>query len=208
MIYEIEDQIIGKLESIRLVAPELAKEAMSRGGAKVNDAMRKAMKSKRHNRFVFRDGKGNLKMYWSKTKTKTLGDRENSSPASMANFITNFFDEKNNILVVGGMQKSAHAIKRQDGKIVGRSYLRGVGKHSYSILHKLDTGERNKEHYWHPKGKGNEPSMERIKFKPYWFKREGIRNSRGDFDNEITSKFEQQFKKIIMDTEGQKRKII
>jgi hypothetical protein len=209
MIYEIDDQIIAKIESIRLIAPELAKEAVSKGGAKVNDAMRNEMKAIRHNRFTYRNGSGNLIMYFSKNKTKTLGARKNGSPESMANFISNYFDEKNNLLVVGGMHKSTYAINRENGKIVGRTFLKGIGKHSYSMLHKMDTGERNEHHgWWSGRNKRTEPYMEDKNFIDYQYKRKGIKKSEGAFNQEINQKYDQQVKKVIMDVDTPSRKIV
>lgn len=220
MIYQIEDEISNRLEAIRLVAPELAREQMSKAGEKVKTAMRDNMQKHRHNWFSKRDKDGNLYLYQQKGRTVILGSRKDSkgnelsNPPSMANLITNYFDEKNGLVVVGGTHRGFRPIKRENGKVTGTlKYVKGIGKHQKAILQKLNSGDASAKNYgWWHKGKLNtlkdEPEMQKRKFRKYGFMDEGISSTSSAVNNLITSEYEKMFMQTMQREKVKVRKIV
>lgn len=219
MIYEIEDEILNKLEAIRLVAPELAREQMSRGGEIVKTAMRKNMVRHKHNWFTKRDKKGDLYIYENKKKTKVLGRRTKAdgsnlnTPESMSNFITNYFDEKNGLLVVGGSHRGFNPILRDKGKVTGRGgYVKGIGKHTKAIIHKMNSGQAGENYGWWYKNSlrklKDEPNMEKKKFRAWNFMRDGINDTKSEFNSLITTEYDRLFMQTVMNQKVKVRKIV
>lgn len=207
MRYEIEDNTREKLEAIRLIAPEMAKELASKAGFEVQRAMQTHMRQSKHHWFA-KPSKGGIRTpYKDMSKTKELGRRTNrdatnaTNPESMANFITNYFDEKNSLVVVGGTHRTFTPQIRKNGKIIGTGKsVKGVGKHSASILHKLDTGERNEHHgWWNGSSIGSESMIEGAIFRGRGFKRQGINDTRGYVNRMITSEYD---KRVMQSIQG------
>lgn len=207
MRYEIEDDTKDKLEAIRLIAPEMAKELASKAGFEVQRAMRTHMRQSKHHWFAKPSRGGIRTPYQDMSKTKELGRRTNmdatnaTNPESMANFITNYFDEKNSLVVVGGTHRSFSPKIRKNGKIKGTGKkVNGVGKHSASILHKLDTGEQNEHHGWFDGYTIKKTSMIKgARFKGRGFKRQGINDTKGYVNRMITSEYD---KRVMQSIQG------
>ncbi len=207
MIYTIDDAISPRLAAIQLIAPNLAREQMSKAGHYVKEAMRSSMRRRGHSWHQRVNSKG--KIHPVKARNfKQLGRRTtrkgtpSHTPPSMANFITSYFQEKSGTLVVGGGHAGFRPIMRKDGKITGvGSYVKGIGKHSQSILHKLDTGERTMttkkgtyNHGWWSNGAVGEKSfIKGANFKGRGFMNEGIRRASGKVNSMITSEYDKSF---------------
>ena len=155
MIVEINDMTTPMLQAIRTVSQEVAFEQMSKIGAKVKKNAVKRMKSSsnRHH-WLQKSVGGMLVPYYDKTKTKEFGQRTRPSgkvdnPSSMSNMISSFLMEASGVLIVGGRNKTFTPIKRVDGEKVGVEDTQNtITAHTQSIIHKLDTGERNSAHRW------------------------------------------------------------
>jgi len=144
-------------------------------------------------------------VYLSKSKSKELGRRTKvdgsvENPASMENMISSFLMEKSGVLLVGGRNKAFTPIKRRDGKIVGVEKRQGaITKHTQSIIHKLDTGERNNHHGWLWNGSIEKKSMaggftstglHGRRFKGRNFMRAGFRASTSYMKSQLTTAYE------------------
>jgi len=199
VIVEINDMTTPMLQTIRTVSRDVAFEHMSKIGNKVRVNAGKAMNQQRH-RHSWLNKKtkaGGRSPYYSSTKQKNLGHRTKpggalDNPSSMSNMISSFLMEKSGVLLVGGRNKAFTPIRRKDGKVVGTAKRQGaITKHTQSIIHKLDTGERNENHGW---GKaGNKPSMEGFKdarYKGRRFMRDGFNKSIPYMKSELTSGYE------------------
>ncbi|MEA2091048.1 MAG: hypothetical protein U9O83_01630 [Campylobacterota bacterium] len=208
MIYELEDGISGKLEAIRLIAPELAREQVSKGGNAIRRSMRAGMMRHRHHWFARKDSDGNLYLARDKSKSKRLGQRFTrdgkpaQNPSSMANLITSYLDEKNGMLVVGGKHPSFSPIIRKNGKVAGKgARVKAVGGYAFSIIHKLSSGKSEGGHGWYMNGKLVEqkdmPRMKNVKFIKRDFMRKGISASRSKFNSYITTEYDNLFKQTI-----------
>jgi len=194
-VYTIYDGATPMLSAIAQVNTQVAYEVMSKTGAKTQKIARQAMRKQRHHWLQH----GRMKPYYSKDKTKELGQRQKpdgsiDTPDSMSAMITSFLMEKSGTLVVGGSHKGFTPNKRENGKIVGKmNYVKGVGKRNHSILYKLDKGKRNEYHGWYDKkGVWNKDSMEGFKnahYKAYNFMEKGIRAGRMYMTSEATREY-------------------
>lgn len=207
MIYEIDENFMAQLGAIGTIAPELAKQQMSKGGEVVKEAMRNNMTKQRHNWFN-RVVNGRYSPYKSRTKQKELGrrttpDGKEIEPASMSNFINNYFDEKNSLLVVGGNHPTFRAVLRENGMIVGKAKepVKGVTLTLKAIIMKMETGKMGKNYGWFRNGKfGKESMIANPKFRKWNFMGQGVADSRSEFNNLITTEYQRLFKKVVMDT--------
>lgn len=219
MIVEINDMNTPMMQAIRNVSREVAFEHMSKIGNKVKVNAGKKMNQQRHRhswlqqprktaRISRLEKRGNKKVrvygakklselspYYSKTRQKNLGQRTRpegslDSPASMSNMISSFLMEKSGVLIVGGKNKAFTPVKRKDGEIVGvEKRQSSITAHSQSIIHKLDTGERNRFHGWGASGslKSSMPNFEKARYRGRRFMRDGFNQSIPYMKQELTS---------------------
>lgn len=195
MIVEINDMTTPMLSAISRVSREVAFEHMSKIGNTVRKNAGKRMRSSknRHHWLQKPDKNGVLKPYYS-TETKEFGQRTKrdgktvANPPSMGNMISSFMMEKSGVLIVGGKNKAFTPIRRRDGEIVGVEKRQGaITAHTQSIIHKLDTGERNSAHHW-LNGQGK--YFEHWKFRGRHFMIKGFGDSIPYMKSELTSGYE------------------
>lgn len=170
MIVEINDLTTPMLQALKAVSQDVAYEHMSKIGNAVRKNAKNSMARHRHN-WLQKSSGGKLIPYKSKSQTKELGMRTKKngnvdSPDSMGNMISSFLMEKSGTLIVGGRNKAFTPVKRRDGEIVGTEKRQPtITKHTQSIVHKLDTGERNRHHGWGSVGsKDSMPSFKNAKY--------------------------------------------
>jgi hypothetical protein len=119
-----------------------------------------------------------------------------ASPDNMKHMITSYLDEKNMLVVVGGMHKGFTPNERKDGVITGKkSYVKGVSKHTHSILHKLNFGERNEHHNWD--GGDSMKSFEGADYVARHFMEEGLSSSQGAMLDAMTRRYEKTLYKAV-----------
>lgn len=204
MIYEIYDSSNPILEAIKTLAPEVAKEQISKAGNSVKKAMQERAKKRSHGWFQKLSKNNKKYLIKSKYKRKTLGDRDNlygtaTGADNVVDIISSYFMEQHGTLVVGGVHKAFTPILRKNGKVVGvGKRVKGRGRELQAIIHKLDTGERNKDHGWYVNGKISKKSMREKgkglgiygkKFKGRYFMRRGIIDAKGDIKTRLTSEY-------------------
>jgi len=197
MIIEINDMTTPMLSAIRTVSREVAFEQMSKIGNAVRQNARNRMSSQRNRHHWLQTSKnGVLIPYYNKAKTKELGlrtkpDGSVDNPDSMRNMISSFLMEKSGMVVVGGGNKAFTPVKRRDGEVIGVEKRQGaITKHTRSIIHKLDTGERNSDHGWGSGGHIKEPYFENAKFKGRHFMVKGFGDSIPYMKQELTAGYE------------------
>ena len=127
--------------------------------------------------------------------------------------ISSFLMEKSGVLVVGGLSPRHRAIKRRDGKIVGLTKSVGaVGQHTQSIIHKLDTGERNKHHGWGSMGIEKRPFFPNAKFKGRHFMQAGFNDSQSYINQQLTTAYEDTVGRVVNEVQVKvkvyKRKVV
>lgn len=202
MIIDYYDGTTPMLSSIMHLSREVAFEQMSKIGNRVRENAGKRMRSKQHN-WHQESVNGKLHPYYDKSFTKQLGKRTEkdgsvSKTSSMSSMISSFLMEKHGTLVVGGRSPGHHAIKRLNGKIIGTIYSPGVGKFTQSIIHKLDTGERNKHHGWGKAGSEKQNSFYKDKkFYAWGFMQEGFNDSQSYAKEQITTEYEKIVGRVI-----------
>jgi len=195
MIVEINDMTTPMLSVIRQVSKDVAYEQMSKIGTAIRKNAGNRMRStrNRHHWLQKPDKDGVLQPYFSKTKTKEFGQRTKSdgkttdNPDSMSNMITSNLMELSGTLIVGGRNKRKKVIYRKDGKITGSGTLPTITKHTQSIIHKLDTGERNKDHRW-LNGQGK--YFEKMNFKGRHFMVKAFGDSMPYMRQQLTTEYE------------------
>jgi hypothetical protein len=207
MIIEINDMTTPMLQAIRTVSREVAYEQMSKiGNAVRKKAGNQMTMSKNRHHWLQRKSKitGKLYSYKSKSETKELGQRTNpngdiDNPDSMRNMISSFLMEKNGTLVVGGRNKAFTPVTRKDGVITGTGRRQSsITKHTQSIIHKLDTGEREIKtgdrgtfkHGWGAGGIIKESVFENPKFKGRHFMMKGFGDSIPYMRSQLTAGYE------------------
>lgn len=218
MIVEINDMTTPMLSAIRVVSKDVAYEQMSKIGDQVRKRTKDRMVFTRHNWLqTSKDGK--LTPYLSKTKTKISGQRTTqdgsvASPKSMGNMISSNLMEESGTLIVGGRNKRKKVIYRRDGKVVGSGTLPTITKHTQSIIHKLDTGERNEAHGWGSVG-SKKKSMEgfkNAKYRARGFMLSGFRDSRAYMQTALTSRYEEivgrAVNKVVVNLKPSKRVVV
>ena len=200
MIVEIEDFGTPMLQAIKTVSREVAYEHMSKIGNKVRVNAGRKMDQQRHRHSWFQKKTKDDKRspYYSKTKQKNLGQRTKldgtpDTPGSMSNMISSFLMEKSGVMIVGGKNKAFTPIKRRHGEIVGTQKRQSaITAHTQSIIHKLDTGDRNSAHGWGSSG-SQKASMEGFANARYIgrrFMRDGFNQSIPYMKQELTSGYE------------------
>lgn len=200
MIIEITDGTTPMLSAIRTVSRDVAFEIMSKVGNKIRENAGKNMVATRHRHHWLqrKNKKGNgLTPYYSKTETKELGQRTAKdatidNPSSMKHMISSNLIEEKGIVIVGGRNRGKKVILRKDGEVVGGSYLNAVGKRAQSIIHKLDTGERNEYHGWN-KSLEDKRTMEKFrnaKYRGRNFMTKGFGDSISYMKQELTTGYE------------------
>lgn len=200
MIVEINDMNTPMLQAIRNVSREVAFEHMSKIGNKVRVNAGKKMQQQRHRHSWLqkKTKKGNRSPYYSKTEQKNLGQRtkpdgSTDNPASMKNMISSFLMETSGVLIVGGKSPSHYPIKRKDGEIVGVMDRQApITAQTQSIIHKLDSGERNKNHGWGHLGRDIDsmPNFANARYKGRRFMMDGFNKSIPYMKQELTSGYE------------------
>jgi hypothetical protein len=197
MIVEINDMTTPMLSVIRVTSKDVAYEQMSKIGDHTRKRAKDRMGYTRHN-WLQKPKGGRLTPYLSKTKTKILGQRTTrdgsvDNPKSMGNMISSNLMEESGTLIVGGRNKRKKVIYRRDGKIVGTGILPTITRHAQSIIHKLDTGERNEAHGWGSTG-SKKKSMEGFKNADYrarGFMLSGFRDATPYMQTALTSRYEE-----------------
>ena len=197
MIVEINDMTTPMLQAIRTVSREVAFEQMSKIGSKVKENAAKRMKSSRRHHWLQKSVDGMLVPDYDKTKTKELGQRTNPSgkvddPSSMGNMIGWMLMEKSGVLIVGGKSPTHYPIKRRDGEKVGvMGRQSSITAQTQSIIHKLDVGERNKNHGWGYLGRDIDsmPNFKGANYKGRYFMNKGFGDSIPYMKQELSSAY-------------------
>ena len=202
MIIEYHDMMISKLSAIKHVSREVAYEQMSKIGNQTRVNITSRMKSHQH--LINQKKQNGKKVLYRGGPLKTLGDRTDedgkilSKVESMSSFISSFLMEQNGTLVVGGINKAFIPIKRVDGKKTGvLKRQSAVTPQSQSIIHKLDTGVRNRYHkWWGSNGtKGyalwDDGRRQHDGFKGYGFMQDGLNDTRGYMKSKLTTAYDQ-----------------
>jgi len=207
MIVEINDMTTPMLQAIRVVSRDVAFEQMSKIGNKVRVNAGKKMNQQRHRHsWLNKETKdGKRSPYYSKTSQKNLGRRTRpdgsvDTPSSMSNMISSFLMEKSGVLMVGGKNKAFTPVKRRDGEVVGTEKRQGaITAHTQSIIHKLDTGERNKEHGWGTAGtsKTSMEGFKKARYRGRRFMRDGFNQSIPYMKQELTKGYEKTIGRAV-----------
>jgi len=211
MIIEINDATTPMLQAIKVVSRDVAYEQMSKIGNKIRVNAGNRMTRSRHSWLQKQTKAGKRSPYYSKSKTKEFGQRTKlnggaDTPRSMKNMISSFLMEKSGVLMVGGKNKAFTPIKRKDGEIVGTEKRQGaITPHTQSIIHKLDTGKRNKDHGWGPAGilkksmvgGSTTRGMGGRLFKGRGFMKDGFRDSVPYMKTQLTSGYEKTIGRAV-----------
>jgi hypothetical protein len=199
MIIEINDNNTPMIQSIAHVSQEVAFEIMSKIGNKTrkNAGKRMASAKNRHHWLQRPSKKGSMLVPYRSKDTKELGQRTSrtgsvDNPASMANMISSNLMEESGTLVVGGRNKKKTVIFRKDGVRTGTGTLSAISKHTQSIIHKLDKGERNQYHGWGSSGAKKESmkGFRNAKYRRTDFMTKGFGDSIPYMRQELTSGYE------------------
>lgn len=199
MVIEVRDGMTPVLEAIQHISRDVAFEVMSKVGNTIRLNAGNRMRSPSHHHgWMQVSHKGRLEPYFSQTKTKELGERtdksgKTASPDSMSAMISSFLMEKSGVLVVGGLSPNFTPITRKDGKITGVGKRVGaIGQHTQSIIHKLDTGERNKHHGWGKLGRIKQnPFFRDPRFKGRHFMKAGFNDSKSYMAQQLTTAYKE-----------------
>lgn len=199
MIVEITDSTEPMLSAIALVSRDVAFEQMSKIGNAIRRNVGNRMVNPRNKHHWFqvasRNGKRSPRYY--PTKLKELGLRTNldgstASPDSMRNMITSNLMEESGLLVVGGRNKRKKVTYRRDGQIVGSGAIPAITKHTQSIIHKLDEGERNEYHGWGSTGinKQSMHGFRNARYRKTGFMNQGFKDAIPYMKQELTTGYE------------------
>jgi len=188
------------LDEILKLSYGVALESLSVAGSILRDNARKSMKSKSHH-WVSDYATGKRVIKKDLSSFKELGIRISSSgtaanPASMSSMLTSFLMPKSLTVVIGGKHPSATLTKYTDGKPSGSIRVKGVGKATHAILHKLNFGERNEHHSWN----GNKDSMKRFrdaKYVGYHFMEDGYSAAKSGIEDALTKRYEKLLHKAV-----------
>jgi hypothetical protein len=197
----IFDKTTPLLQEIAKVSYGMALESLSVAGSHVRDASRKALIRHKHNWQQEVNLSGNRRIYYD-TTPRELGLRMShktgllDKPDSMANFITSYLMEKSMTVVIGAKHPSFVPNKREDGKVTGKlGRVNAVSKHTHSILHKLNFGERNDEHNWG--GKDSMKNFEGANYVARNFMDDGYTMSKGAVIKSMTTRYEKMLHRAI-----------
>lgn len=202
---EIYDGMTPMLDRIMELSYGTALEGLSVAGSEVQKATRASLKSKSHNWHQMIDPETNKRRIFKNTnELRELGRRMSydsggdASPNSMASMITSRVNPKHLSVIIGGKNSSFQPRSYKDGKDVGSygSRVKAVGADTFSILHKLNTGERNSDHNW----VGSKKSMEGFKlanYEAYNFMEEGAMMAQGAVLDAMTSRYQTLLHKAV-----------
>ena len=192
-VYDGNTPMLGVLYA---VAPNVALEQMSITGSIVQKNSQKRMKSASNRHHWHQENiHGTLQPYYDRTATKELGQRTKKdesvdNPDSMGEMIHSVLFEKSKTLVVNGTHPAIVPIERKDGVNIGfMKRLAPITPHTQSIIHKLDTGERTKDHGWGFKGKEKRPFFPNATFKGRGFMVAGFADSRASAIEQLTDAY-------------------
>lgn len=180
------------LEEILKLNVGVALESLSVAGNILRNNARNSMKSKSvHWSTDYANGKKLIKK--DASALKELGLRITASgvanPSSMANMITSYLMPKSLVVVVGGKHRTTTLTKYRDGKPAGTIRVKGVGKSTQAILHKLNFGEIT-EDYSRGNSEESIKGFKNAKYVGYHFMEEGYRNSTAAIADAMTIRYE------------------
>ena len=169
----------------------------------IRDEMNKSMGTLYKTR-VSKDGKpylmkGGLRRFGLRESMKV--DNTNMNPNSMDAMVQSFLMEKSQTLVVNGMMKGHTPVHYEDGKKAGfEKYVGAVGKETYAILNRLDTGE-----YIDGYNFGSRLSKKNIGRR---YAKKGIRNAMPKVNHILLKEYEDIAKKAMNNTHLKTRKAL
>lgn len=197
----IVDDFNPMLEEFAKLSWVVGLEVLSKSGNEIRNRARKAMTSKKHewHQRMAQARNGDYKglVAYKGSNTKQLGSRQSqktgawANPASMSSMITSYLMETKGTVVVGGMHRRFTPKTFRNGLVTGsEKSVNAVGKKTFAIINKLNTGKRNSDHAWN----GSKRSMkgfENANYKANDFMGQGFRNAKSIVDMYMTKRLEE-----------------
>jgi hypothetical protein len=201
----------GTLDQLAIANKELAIDALYQSGIVLRTNTRDAfrMAHTEYTQYINKNGKKRWKKGIGNFGDRINLEKRSHKPTSMENLITSFVMERQMTLVVGGMHKRAVGDNAQwimrGGKRIGKSnFTHGVGKGSYAILDKLNSGDTSGSEYQDVqaqyRARGHsvfEQNGQRMRFKPRNFIEQGRVMSMGKIKEIMVTKLEQAIGKAL-----------
>jgi len=142
-----ESNFVDAFKMLRVLGIGVMMQQMGHAGNVVKESIRDKMNKSKGTIYKTRVSKSG-KPYLIKGGLRQFGLRESMkidntdmNPNSMNAMVQSFLMEKSQTLVVNGMMKAHTPVRYEDGKKVGfEERVGAVGKETYAILNRLDTG--------------------------------------------------------------------
>ena len=133
---KIDETVTTYIQELELASSDLLNQALSKGGAILNEEARRKFKAQERTGFSIAPKKLQKTIIIGNGISKNFGDRlmkdgGSDNPSNMSSMIKNYLDEKNHLIVVMGRHKSFRPIEFREGKRIGflpGKRISGTGK--------------------------------------------------------------------------------